>query len=191
VLTTVPPVSWISTLWGLWVLIWVVSARWTAKTIAHQSSASRLVQTALFLGAGFLLFLARRDQASVPVPPSLRAVLAWAGLGAVALGLGFAVWARFHLGRYWSGTVTLKTDHRVVMSGPYGLVRHPIYTGILVAALGTALARDSVLGALGFGLMTLGFVLKYRDEERLLTEHLGDAYRSYRQRVPALVPRFW
>jgi protein-S-isoprenylcysteine O-methyltransferase Ste14 len=102
----------------------------------------------------------------------------------------FCWWARAHLGRLWSGFVTLKEDHRVVDSGPYGLVRHPIYTGAMFAALMTALIRASPIALVGFCLFTLGFWMTARIEERFLRDQLGaGAYDDYARRVGMLVPK--
>lgn len=111
-------------------------------------------------------------------------------LAAVALlEIVFAWWARIHLGRLWSGTITLKQDHRIIDTGPYGLVRHPIYTGLLLSILATAAAQATVTGLLGAAGIFLGLWMKARAEERLLTAELGaEAYGGYRRRVPMLVP---
>jgi len=84
--------------------------------------------------------------------------------------------------------VTLKTEHRIIKTGPYSITRHPIYTGMLLALVGMVLVRDTVVGLIGFAFIATGFVLKLRHEERMLTEHFGDDYRVYRQEVPALIP---
>jgi protein-S-isoprenylcysteine O-methyltransferase Ste14 len=105
------------------------------------------------------------------------------------VGLGFAAWARVLIGRFWSGAVTLKADHALIRGGPYAWTRHPIYSGLLLALTGTALARDSLGGFLGLALLFAGLVVKLRQEERLLLEHFGPAYETYRAEVPALIPR--
>ena len=110
--------------------------------------------------------------------------------GIAVAGLAFAWWARIHLGTLWSGRVTRKAGHRVVDTGPYGIVRHPIYTGLIAAMLATALLRPGPFGIAGIALIALSFVIKYRLEERFLMEELGPEYAAYRKRVPALVP-FW
>src|SRR5262245_9526769 len=178
-------------LWTAWLLGWLAAAPWAAKTVIRQSAASRLANAILLLAGGFLLFIRPSGSGGLLRSQFVTSVWSeWGGVVAVAAGLGFAGWARVHLGRFWSGTVTLKADHALIRTGPYGLVRHPIYTGLLLAAAGTALARHTVGGVLGLGLLVLGIVVKLRQEERLLSEHFGDAYRSYQKEVPALIPRF-
>ena len=112
----------------------------------------------------------------------------WLGLLMVVLGLAFAVWARAYLGRNWSGTVTVKEDHELIRTGPYGIVRHPIYTGLLFAILGSAVAFGEWRGLLAFGFLTLAFVFKLRREERFMSESFPNDYARYRAEVPVLIP---
>ena len=107
------------------------------------------------------------------------------------MGLAFTWWARLHLGTLWSGNVTRKEGHRVIDTGPYGLVRHPIYTGLLLAIFATLLLRPGWYGLGSAAFFTIGFVTKLRLEERFLKAELGpDDYEAYQARVPMLVP-FW
>ena len=114
----------------------------------------------------------------------------WAGALVTAAGLGFTVWARIHLGRNWSGSVTLKQGHELVLTGPYALVRHPIYTGLLVAFAGTALARAEWRGVLAVLIAWAALGRKLRVEERWMAGNFGERYAQYMARVPALVPRW-
>ena len=107
----------------------------------------------------------------------------------MAAGLGFAIAARIQLAGNWSATVTLKQDHELVRHGPYRWVRHPIYTGLLVAILGCAVAEGEWRGPVALALFTIAFVIKSGIEERYLTDQFGDAYARYRREVPALLPR--
>jgi protein-S-isoprenylcysteine O-methyltransferase Ste14 len=112
------------------------------------------------------------------------------GVTLVFLGLAFAVWARRHIGSNWSGTVTVKEDHVLICTGPYAWVRHPIYTGLLAAILGTAVARGELRGVWALALCTAAFVSKLRIEERWMRQVFGEAYERYSARVPALIPLF-
>ncbi len=112
----------------------------------------------------------------------------WIGLALTAIGIGFAIAARLWIGSNWSGRVTIKEQHQLIQSGPYSLVRHPIYSGLLLALLGTALVHGELRGLAGFALAALGWVLKLRTEEAFLSQQFGDAYLDYKQRVKALVP---
>jgi protein-S-isoprenylcysteine O-methyltransferase Ste14 len=113
----------------------------------------------------------------------------WSAVGLVVAGLGFTVWARLVLGRNWSGVVTLKDNHTLIRSGPYGLVRHPIYTGLLLALIGSAMTRGEWRGFLGLALVAAAFLRKIAIEERWLAEQFPADYARYRQEVPALIPR--
>jgi protein-S-isoprenylcysteine O-methyltransferase Ste14 len=110
-----------------------------------------------------------------------RAVVTWAG---VAL----AIWARTILGRNWSATVTVKQDHTLVRSGPYSAVRHPIYSGLLLASLGTALAIGELHSLLAVGIGLVGFRIKSKLEEQFMMEQFGREYEEYRQHSWALLP---
>jgi protein-S-isoprenylcysteine O-methyltransferase Ste14 len=187
----ISPTSAMATLWGIWLLGWLITAGATAKTVAEQSPSSRLTHS-LFVSIGALLLFFRPRSLDSLMRPLLRAPwTSWAGVVLVAIGLAFASWARFHLGRLWSGRVTLKEDHAIIRSGPYGIVRHPIYTGLLLAFAGTALARMTLATLAGFVLIVIGLIIKIRQEEQLLTDHFGAAYDAYRAEVRALIPYVW
>jgi protein-S-isoprenylcysteine O-methyltransferase Ste14 len=115
----------------------------------------------------------------------------WIGFVLVASGLGFAVAARVWLGGNWSGVVTLKQDHELIRSGPYRWVRHPIYTGLLVALLGSIIALGEVRGVIALALFTFALLRKLALEERLLAEEFGPTYSRYRREVPRLLPMPW
>ena len=109
--------------------------------------------------------------------------------GVTLAGVLFAWWARIHLGRLWSSGVTRKENHRVVDTGPHRLVRHPIYTGLLVSALATTIAQATATAIVGWIVIILGIWMKARAEERFLAAELEpDAYAAYRRRVPMLLP---
>jgi protein-S-isoprenylcysteine O-methyltransferase Ste14 len=110
-----------------------------------------------------------------------------AGVILLALGLGFSVWARRHLGRNWSAHVVVKEDHALVRSGPYRYVRHPIYTGLLLAFLGMALTVGEWRALVGLAFLLLSFMLKSREEESRMRETFPE-YQEYQRRTAALVP---
>ncbi len=103
-------------------------------------------------------------------------------------GLALAVWARVHLGGNWSGSVTVKEAHELIRSGPYAYVRHPIYTGLIAAVLGTALAADTVRAALGFAIIAAALLRKLRTEGGFMRETFPGEYARYCAEVPALIP---
>jgi protein-S-isoprenylcysteine O-methyltransferase Ste14 len=176
-------------LWGLWIVYWLIAAIGGKPVERREGSWSRLTHhIPLTLGAvliavpnflgGFLEGFFR--------PATL--ILFWISVALVAIGLAFAVAARVWLGGNWSGTVTVKAGHELVRSGPYACVRHPIYTGLLLALIGTTLAVGQWRALLGLALVIVGIVRKLTMEERFMTEEFGAAYVDYRQRVAMLVP---
>lgn len=176
-------------LWLLWLAGWTISAFRTKPVLRTEGIALRLSHL-IPLGLGVVLLTFRHaGGAFLAMRIFPRTVWSfWFGVVLVALGLGFAAWARIHLAGNWSGTVTLKHDHSLTRTGPYRLVRHPIYTGLLAAILGSAIAEGEWRGLVAFALITLSFLRKLTIEEGFLTAQFGDAYRRYRAEVPALVP---
>jgi protein-S-isoprenylcysteine O-methyltransferase Ste14 len=166
-----------------------VSARDTKETVRGESSSSRLVYSVPLIAGGVLLGVPH--VAGPVLDQRFHAhTFGWflLGLAAVAPGLGLAVAARLRLGTNWSGRVTLKHGHELIVSGPYALVRHPIYTGILLALTGTALAVDRWRALIALPLVFVSLVVKLKIEERLMAKAFGKAYARYRVKVPALIP---
>jgi protein-S-isoprenylcysteine O-methyltransferase Ste14 len=175
---------------ALWVLSWAAAAFWSAPAAGRPAfREERLYRIVTFAGA-FLLFAVYGHSFHGRFRLwDLGQGSQWALFAIAVAGLLFAWWARLYLGRLWSGSVTRKADHHVVDTGPYAIVRHPIYTGIIVAIAAAALEIGTFVALAGFVLMALGFWIKARLEERFLREQLGaEAYDSYRRRVPMLVP---
>jgi protein-S-isoprenylcysteine O-methyltransferase Ste14 len=175
--------------WIGWAVYWIVAARHTST---NQQTESLLTgasyRVLLILG---IALLASSGYHLIPANPLLwpqSGVTLAIGLCLAGSGVSIAVWARRHLGKYWSGRITLKVDHHVIQSGPYAFVRHPIYSGILLALLGTVISIGTVLSCIALALMFVSFVLKLTLEERWLCAHLGAEYKEYRRRVKALIP---
>ena len=181
----------LSLIWGIWFVGWMVAGLFSARTIRRESSGSRLLVLAM-LAVGFALLINPRVAPEEFARPVFHSTALFdAGLAIMILGLAFTVWARVHLGRLWSGAVTLKEGHELIRSGPYGIVRHPIYTGLVAASVGTALARGTISAIFGLVLICVVCLIKIRAEERLMTEQFPDAYRDYRREVRALIPFVW
>ena len=178
----------IGLLWLGWLVYWGISALKAKTTQRRESRASRATHVLpLLIGAGLLGWHVRGQWLEQRLwPRSL--VVYWLGVALLTAGLAFAIWARSHLGRNWSGSVTVKQGHELIRSGPYRWVRHPIYTGIITALLGTAIASGTLRAALGFLIITLALLRKLRIEERFMQETFPEEYPHYRATVPALIP---
>jgi protein-S-isoprenylcysteine O-methyltransferase Ste14 len=175
--------------WGIWALSWLAGAVWTGRTVKRASTGATWLSRGLIVVGAVLLF--SKTSAALHAARLWHVGYdgAWALGGLVVLSLLFAWWARLHLGKLWSGTITRKEGHYVVDTGPYALVRHPIYSGAIAATLATAAAEATLPALIGLVLITLGLWLKARVEERFLREELGpEAYDAYRRRVPMLLP---
>jgi protein-S-isoprenylcysteine O-methyltransferase Ste14 len=176
-------------MWIAWCLYWIVSARGTKRTVRRESWGSRISHV-LPLVVGISLVALPY----VPSPLFATRILPrtpatyWIGATLTFLGLAFTVWARRHIGSNWSGTVTVKENHALVCTGPYAWVRHPIYTGLLLAILGSAVARGELRGVWALVLCTIAFVSKLRIEERWMRQVFGAEYERYSATVPALIP---
>lgn len=175
--------------WLAWLLIWIAAWAWSKRAARREAFASGIWHALPFMAAVVLITVSFRrmtwlQHTVVAYQPAFYSV----GLALTVAGLAFSVWARFLLGSNWSAAVQVKTDHQLVRSGPYRFVRHPIYTGILFAFLGTALAQDQWRSALALVLMLAGLEYKRRVEERWMTETFGEAYRDYRRHTRALIP---
>ena len=178
-------------LWVFYLLYWQVAARGAKSNERVEPLMSQIGRAVTFLFA-FVLLMSPR----LPIPVLYRSFLsetnwtAWFWIGAVVsvLGISFAIWARVYLGSNWSSSVTIKRDHELITSGPYGLVRHPIYTGLLTGFLGTAIAIAQVRSLVAFAFFFAMLWFKLRLEERWMRLQFGEVYEQYAQRVPALVP---
>jgi len=106
------------------------------------------------------------------------------------MGIGLAIWARYHLAEYWSARITIKEDHQLIRTGPYARLRHPIYSGIILAAIGSAVVIDEWRCVLGVCLVVTGYCIKARKEEVMLTQQFGEAFREHQTHAGFLMPRF-
>ena len=179
----------ISALWLAWLAYWWIAGLSTHEVRQRESASSRLSHT-LPLLAGIALFASPRlapAWLSERALPS-TALTYWVGVAVLLAGLAFAIWARRHLAGWWSSTVTLKQNHRLIRSGPYRWARHPIYTGLLLGLLGTAIAQGEWRGFAALPLIAAAFLRKIVIEERFLRRAFPEDYERYRAEVSALVP---
>jgi protein-S-isoprenylcysteine O-methyltransferase Ste14 len=177
--------------WIVFVVYWAVGALKTRRTVLGESSASRygillleiLGFVLLFSEAANLGVLGRRVVHETYTQAVVGVALTW-------IGLAIALWARWHLGQFWSARITLKEDHELIRTGPYAHFRHPIYSGLDLAALGGALAIDRWRCVVGVALIVLGYWIKARKEESLLTAQFGEAFREHCRHTGFLIPKF-
>jgi protein-S-isoprenylcysteine O-methyltransferase Ste14 len=176
--------------WLVFLGYWLI-ARFSVNRMARPEPGSTLLLRILIMvGAYWLLFrqdprfgiLNRRW-----IPRDDRIVLA--GVLLTWSGVAFAIWARYHLGRFWSATVALREGHQLIRSGPYANIRHPIYTGMLTAVLGTTLAVGRYRALVAFVVILAGFIAKSRQEEKLLDAQFGPAFEDHRRHTGFFLPR--
>jgi protein-S-isoprenylcysteine O-methyltransferase Ste14 len=179
----------ISALWVGFAVSWLAAALWSGKTEKRARIGEQIpYRLVLLIGAILLAVPAHRYVGPLRLW-SVTYMQAWICTAAITLGFAFSWWARIYLGPLWSSQVTRKENHRVIDSGPYGIVRHPIYTGILLAVFATAAAKGTMPGVGAALMIVLGFWMKARLEESWLRRELGaDEYDAYRRTVPMLVP---
>jgi protein-S-isoprenylcysteine O-methyltransferase Ste14 len=178
-------------LWLAWLASWVIAMLWSSRTEKRDAIGAELFFRVLFYSSVILLFAFPSSDSRYAQTQFWRlgAAMNWIFVGLTAAGLLFTWWARIHLGQLWSDRVVKKAGHYVVATGPYRLVRHPIYSGLILAAFATAIAKGTSFAMLGAVILTLAFYLKARREERFLRAELGhSAYDAYARRTPMLVP---
>ena len=179
-------------IYGCWLalgLVWLAGAPFVKRTARVEPANTRAGHIAAMTVAFVMLFSPQHVWAPLTwrvIPPS--AVAAVGGIALTILGTSFAAWARLHLGGNWSAAIALKKDHTLVRSGPYALVRHPIYTGLAVAMLGSAIAFGHIAGFFGAIVAFAAFLAKARGEESVLLAQFGDAYAQYARAVHIMIP---
>jgi protein-S-isoprenylcysteine O-methyltransferase Ste14 len=176
-------------IWIGWVVSWVAASLWSGRTekraATHETWIYRIV---IFAGA---LLIAPWTAQVLGERPTWQVGYygAYGFVGVMLMGLALTWWARIHLGGLWSSAITRKEKHRLIETGPYAFVRHPIYTGLIIALLATAAIEATPVALLGALFIVLGLWVKARAEERFLSTELApETYESYRRRVPMLVP---
>ncbi len=177
--------------WIVFVVYWIIGAIKTRATREKEPFTSRFA-VLLLEGAGYLLifggstgigFLATRFIPRTMAGAMLGVVLIWAGIG-------LAIWARYHLAEYWSARITIKEDHQLIRTGPYSRLRHPIYSGLILATIGSAVVIDEWRCVLGVCLVLAGYCFKAGKEEAMLTRQFGEAFREHQKHAGFLIPRF-
>jgi protein-S-isoprenylcysteine O-methyltransferase len=182
---------WLGYVWVVFAIVWFLAAFTSKRSVQRQSYGSRILQSIILLiGADFIFDFFGTFRHGWLTTQIIHRTDAWLFFGAalVVFGILICFWARVILGRNWSGTVTLKQDHELIRRGPYSIVRHPIYTGLLTALLGSAITNGALRCFIGVPICTFAFWLKLQIEEQFMIQQFGEQYARYRQNVRALVP---
>jgi len=177
--------------WIVFVIYWIIGATRTLATREKEPFASRYLILAievvgfalLFNGSTGIGFLGTRLIPRTWTSAIGGVILTWAGIG-------LAIWARHHLAEYWSARITIKEDHQLIRTGPYSRLRHPIYTGLVLATIGSALEIDRWRCVFGVLLVLAGYCLNARREEAMLSRQFGEAFREHQEQTGFLLPRF-
>lgn len=174
--------------WLTWLVTWILAAGWSARVASHHDLGAESPSRVLTLAA-IVMVLMSYWPVAWGVLWTTPETIGWSMFILVVLGLGFTWAARLHLGPLWSSTSAPTEDHRIVDSGPYGVVRHPVYAGLLLAVMATAIERGRIEAVAAALVLIAGVSLRAKLEERFLRRDLGDAaYSAYRARVPMLIP---
>jgi protein-S-isoprenylcysteine O-methyltransferase Ste14 len=176
-------------IWVGWVVSWVAASWWSGRTEKRAATCETWIYR-IVIFAGAILIAPWTSRALVERPTwQLGYYGAFALVAVMLMGLGLTWWARILLGSLWSSAITRKEKHRLVDTGPYAFVRHPIYTGLIIALLATAAIEATPVALLGALMIALGLWVKARAEEHFLLSEPGpEAYAYYRRRVPMLIP---
>ena len=185
----------VNVIWGAWFVtlaIWLISA-FSTKRNARMEQISSGITHRLPVVVSYILLFARNMKLGVLDSRFVPETIPWAFAGAVlaVAGLSFSILARFVIGRNWSSAVAVKQDHELIQTGPYRLVRHPIYSGFLLGALGAALGFGELRDFLAVLLIFLAWKIKSLGEERFMLAQFGLQYSDYMRRVKGLIPFVW
>jgi protein-S-isoprenylcysteine O-methyltransferase Ste14 len=181
--------AWVEYFWmalaGVWLVLW-----FGTKRAKKRETSWERVQHLIPLVFGFWLLFGRNwnglNMRLVPDAPAAR----WLGLVLTAAGVAISIWARVSLGTNWSGVVTLKDNHELIRKGLYRWIRHPIYTGILLGMIGTAMIKGHMRGWMGFLIVGASYYFKARREERFLRQEFGEGFEEHARHTGMFFPNW-
>jgi protein-S-isoprenylcysteine O-methyltransferase Ste14 len=179
-------------LWAAFYLLWLIWGLRTKPTRSREGLASRFSHRLPIILAYVLMFVPYTAKGWLQL--QIFSGELWVqllGVVTTAAGLLFAIWARLYLAGNWSSAVTVKVGHELVRTGPYRWVRHPIYSGLVLATLGTAIDNGELRGLIALALAFTGFTVKSRIEERAMTSTFGAEYQDYSQSTGGILPRLY
>ena len=180
-------------LWVAFILCWLILRQFNKKASRTPWRAALGLRLAVLAGVAVFIILRRHGMGGLFITLNDAQTLhigtagQWLGVGLCLVGFGFAFWARIHIGRNWGMPMSLRQGHELVTSGPYTHVRHPIYSGLMLAMIGSALAVGA-LWLLLFVVYFTYFIVAARSEEKMMLAHFPDAYPAYRRRTKMLIP---
>ena len=177
-------------IWAAFGIYWLIAGFKSKAARTHEAQYYRFARLGI-LAISFSLLFWRSSAVGFLGHRFLieSRIVDYVAFGFAVAGLGIAIWARVHLGQYWSDKIVLKVDHRLIRSGPYARMRHPIYSGVLLGVLGTALLLGEVRGLLAFAVLLVNYAIKGKREDRILASHFGDGFREHARRAGFLLPR--
>ncbi len=181
----------LSYIWAAFGIYWLTAGLKGKAAQTQESPRYRLLRLGilaitfalLFWGRAAFGFLGRRFVFE-------SRIVSYAAFSLALAGLAVAVWARVHLGQYWSDKVVLKVDHQLIRSGPYAYMRHPIYSGVLLGVAGTALLLGELRGVLALAILLSNYIIKAKREETILAAQFGDQFQQHMKSAGFLFPRF-
>jgi protein-S-isoprenylcysteine O-methyltransferase Ste14 len=176
--------------WIVFCIYWLWAARNQKRVQSRESALARLLHVA-YMVCGFVL-LSSQDPRFGALNRRFLPDQEWIAMTGALLtvaGIGFAIWARYHIGRNWSGEVTIRQEHELIRTGPYSHIRHPIYTGLIVAVAGTAIVIGEYRALLALALILIGFTVKAKREESMLEPQFGPSFAEHRRHTGFFLPR--
>ena len=185
----IPPGIIVEACWGVLGVYWLITALDTKKVAVNETAGLRVFRLGMLAFLLVLMMTKSLDFGALRwrfVPPN--STTPWTGVLLTAMGVCVAIWARWNLGRNWSDKVVLKVDHELIRSGPYRYLRHPIYTGVLLAFAGTALTIGELRGLLALAALAANYYVKATREEKVLAANFGEAFAEHKRRTGFFLP---
>ncbi len=176
--------------WIAFAAFWIWAAR-NQKRVQQREPVLARLSHMMFMAFGFVLLYSKDSRFGALNRRFLpeRQWIEMLGALITVAGVAFAIWARRHIGKNWSAQVTIRQEHDLIRTGPYARIRHPIYTGLLLAIAGTAIEIGEYRALLALTLVFIGFAIKAKREELLLTKEFGPAFDEHRSHTGFFLPR--
>jgi len=178
----------IRVLWMLIMTVWLALASESNEPV--EGKRDRRSDVAVWIvSIGWVVLLWPRFNGPQLIPRIMPIRMVGAAL--TIIGLAFALWARFYLGSNWSAYISLVLNHKLIRTGPYAIVRHPIYSGFMIAIIGSGLNFGHLRSFIAAAMVILPWVYKSGLEETFMRDHFGRDYDLYCHDVRRLIPKIW